>query len=198
MGKKKNILLIFTDQHRADSLSCYNSNTLCHTPYIDQLASESVVFNNAYTTCPVCSPARSSLFSGFYPSKTGMESNLYQSGSRTHELQDTPYLLSRRLQTLDYQLGYTGKWHLGVGRDKQASCEGRSIVAQQKKGYMDTAAYENYGTLPTDIGFIGDDFPGHGCGGWGYPQFQEYLSENNLEVKMINKGHGSRAGDHST
>ncbi|MGL6174330.1 MAG: sulfatase-like hydrolase/transferase, partial [Cellulosilyticaceae bacterium] len=46
--------------------------------------------------------------------------------------------------------------------------------------------------------FIGDDFPGHGCGGWGYPQFQEYLSENNLEVKMINKGHGSRAGDHST
>ena len=96
MAKKKNILLIFTDQHRADTLSCYNQDTLCQTPYIDALTRESVVFNNAYTTCPVCSPARSSLMSGSYPSKTGMETNLYQSGCRTHELQDTPYLLSRR------------------------------------------------------------------------------------------------------
>ena len=71
--KKKNILLIFTDQHRADSLSCYNPSTLCKTPYIDALTKESVVFDNAYTTCPVCSPARSSLMSGVYPSKTGME-----------------------------------------------------------------------------------------------------------------------------
>lgn len=195
---RKNILLIFTDQHRADSLACYNPNTLCRTPHIDEITKESVIFNNAYTTCPVCSPARSSLLSGFYPSKTGMETNLYQSGSRTHELQDAPYLLSHRLETRGYQLGYTGKWHLGVGKDKQASEEGRSVVAEQKKGYMDSAAYEGYGTLPTDIGFVGDDFPGHGGGGWHYPQFKQYLEENQLEVKMINKGCGNRAGDHST
>ena len=198
MSKKKNILLIFTDQHRADSLSCYNPNTLCKTPYIDELTKESVVFNNAYTTCPVCSPARSSLLTGSYPSKTGMEANLYQSGCRTHELQDVPYLLSRRLQTVGYNLGYTGKWHLGLGRDKQNNEEGRSILAQQEKGYMDSGAYAHYGTLPTDVGFIGDDFPGHGGGGWSYPQFKAYLEENNLELKMINHGSGSRAGDHST
>ena len=45
MAKKKNILLIFTDQHRADTLSCYNQDTLCQTPYIDALTRESVVFN---------------------------------------------------------------------------------------------------------------------------------------------------------
>ncbi|MBS5800538.1 MAG: sulfatase-like hydrolase/transferase [Clostridiales bacterium] len=198
MAKKKNILLIFTDQHRADTLSCYNQDTLCQTPYIDALTRESVVFNNAYTTCPVCSPARSSLMSGSYPSKTGMETNLYQSGCRTHELQDTPYLLSRRLQTVGYNLGYTGKWHLGLGADKAGSSEGRSVVAQQVKGFMDSAAYEHYGTLPTDVGFVGDNFPGHGNGGWTYPQFHQYLADNNLEVKMINKGNGNRAGDHST
>ena len=109
--------------------------------------------------------------SGSYPSKTGMETNLYQSGCRTHELQDTPYLLSRRLQTVGYNLGYTGKWHLGLGADKAGSSEGRSVVAQQVKGFMDSAAYEHYGTLPTDVGFVGDNFPGHG----NYPQQSPHL-----------------------
>lgn len=193
----KNILLIFTDQHRADSLKCYNPNTICKTPNIDKLAEESIVFNNAYTTCPVCSPARSSLHSGVYPSKTGIETNLYQEGCRTHELQDNPNLLSRRLQTVNYQLGYTGKWHLGVGKNKLATQEGRSILEQQKRGFMDSAAYENYGTLPTDIGFVGDDFPGHGDGGWGYPQFKNYLKANNLDLNIINREYHKRAGDHS-
>lgn len=198
MSKKKNILLIFTDQHRADSLSFNNPNTLCKTPNLDSLAAESVVFSNTYTSCPVCSPARSSLHSGVYPSKTGMETNLYQTGCRTHELQDSSRLLSRRLETVGYQLGYTGKWHLGVGKNKLENGEGRHVLATQEHGYMDSAAYENYGTLPTDVGFIGDDFPGHGGGGWHYPQFQEYLKNNNLELKMINQNYGSRPGDHST
>ncbi|MEG2090917.1 sulfatase-like hydrolase/transferase [Niameybacter sp.] len=195
--KKKNILLIFTDQHRVDTLSCYNPNAICKTPNIDALTRESVVFNNAYTTCPVCSPARSSLHAGVYPAKTGMETNLYQTGCRTHELQDTPNLLSRRLQTVGYELGYTGKWHLGVGANKQSNEEGRNIVALQEKGFMDSAAYTNYGTLPTDIGFIGDDFPGHGNGGWGYPQFKQYLKDQNLNLEMINHSTRVRPGDHS-
>lgn len=198
MSKKKNILLIFTDQHRADSLSFYNKNTLCKTPNLNALADESVLFTNAYTSCPVCSPARSSLHTGVYPSKTGMETNLYQTGSRTHELQDTPNLLSRRLETVGYQLGYTGKWHLGVGRNKKANDEGLHILATQEKGFMDSAAYTNYGTLPSDIGFVGDDFPGHGCGGWHYPQYLDYLKQNNLKLQMINESYGSRPGDHST
>lgn len=52
--------------------------------------------------------------SGSYPSKTGMETNPYQSGCRTHELQDTPYLLSCKLQAVGYNLGYTGKWRMDL------------------------------------------------------------------------------------
>lgn len=165
--KKKNILLIVTDQHRIDTLLCYNKDTLCKTPNIDEIAKNSLVFNNAYTTCPVCSPARSSLFSGFYPSKTGMETNIYCTGCRTHEFQDGEHILSRRLQNLGYNLGYTGKWHLGVN------------------------------VLPTDLGFEGDDFPGHGDGGWNYPQYKKYLKDNKLELKMDNIGKRDRPGDHS-
>lgn len=196
--KKKNIIFICTDQHRQDSLKCYNSNTLCKTPNIDALSNNSVVFDNAYTSCPVCTPARSSMQTGFYPSKTGMETNSFQTGTRTHELHDMPHLLSRRLETIGYQLGYTGKWHLGVGKDKTSTAEGKSLLAAQKKGFMESGAYSNYGCLPTDIGYVGDDFPGHGAGGFGYPQFKQYLKDNNLELKIINEEHGPRPGDHST
>ena len=197
MEKRKNIILIFTDQHRRDTLSCYNEETLCRTPVLDALAKESVRFQNAYTTCPVCSPARSSLMTGLYPSKTGMETNLYQSGCRCHELADTPRLLSRRLEKLGYQLGYTGKWHLGLGKDKKSSEEGQELLKQMENGAVDAVVYKHYGTLPTDIGFTGDDFPGHGNGGWGYPQFQAYLEANHLTTEIIIKGERKRPGDHS-
>lgn len=195
--EKKNILFIFTDQHRADSLSCYNKDTLCKTPNIDSITKNSVVFNNAYTTCPVCTPARSSVHTGLYPSKTGMEANSFETGARTHEIMDNPNLLSRRLQTVDYKLGYTGKWHLGVGKDKTETVEGRSLLSIQNKGFMESGAYTNYGTLPTDLGFVGDDFPGHGNGGWHYPQFKKYLENNNLKLEIINTEGNLLPGDHS-
>jgi len=51
-----NILFILTDQHRRDTLSPYGSKDTV-TPNIDRLAGQGVVFDNAYTTCAVCSPA---------------------------------------------------------------------------------------------------------------------------------------------
>jgi arylsulfatase A-like enzyme len=65
-----NILLITTDQQRCDSLSCYGSS-FTHTPSIDWLAQEGVLFERAYCANPVCTPARASLFSGLYPSRHG-------------------------------------------------------------------------------------------------------------------------------
>lgn len=55
-----NILVILTDQHAKRSLGAYGS-AICRTPVLDQLAAESVVFDNAYTSCPVCSPAHTIL-----------------------------------------------------------------------------------------------------------------------------------------
>ena len=197
MSNKKNIVFICTDQHRTDSLSAYRPDTVCRTPNLDALAAESVVFDNAYASNPVCSPARCSMQTGLYPSKTGMETNLYQTGTRTHELQDTDYLLSRRLGRAGYTAAYTGKWHLGFGKDKTASAEGKILLERMKRGYMEGAAYVGYGSLPTDLGYAGDDFPGHGNGGWDYPQFRDYLKEKGLTLEIVNQGPDRRPGDHS-
>ena len=118
MSKKKNIIFICTDQHRVDTFSFYKQDTICQTPVLDRLAQESVIFDNAYTSCPVCTPARGSMQTGLYPSKTGMETNSYQTGCRTHELCDVPFLLNRRLESVGYNCGYTGKWHLALVRTR--------------------------------------------------------------------------------
>ena len=55
--KKPNLLFIFTDQQRADTMSCYGNDQI-ETPAMNALADESFVFENAYVSQPVCSPSR--------------------------------------------------------------------------------------------------------------------------------------------
>ncbi|MCK5844936.1 MAG: sulfatase-like hydrolase/transferase, partial [Victivallales bacterium] len=65
--KKPNVLWIMTDQHRADCLGCMGHPTVL-TPHIDNIASEGVVFDNAFCQSPVCMASRASLMTGRYPS----------------------------------------------------------------------------------------------------------------------------------
>lgn len=101
---RKNILLIFTDQQRMDSLGVYGAK-LADTPVLDSLAERGVRFSQAYTPCTVCSPARASLFSGLYPHQHNVTRN---GGIFSRELSNIAHSLTQA----GYRLGYTGKWHL--------------------------------------------------------------------------------------
>jgi len=182
-----NVLLIMTDQQRRDTLTCYGGGD-CKTPQLDALAEEAVVFENAYTTCAVCSPARASLQTGLYPFNHGFETNTYGNGCRVNELPDSPQLLSRRLQAAGYATGYTGKWHLGYGNAdaKQSSWEWQTLCDQWNPGLirMMPEWYTARGTLPSDVGYEGDDFPGHGDGGYNDPLFRDYLRSRGLTFEL--------------
>src|SRR5258708_7787819 len=58
-----NLLFIITDQQRWDTLGCAG-NPIIKTPNLDQLAREGVRFTNAYSSCPVCVPARTTILTG--------------------------------------------------------------------------------------------------------------------------------------
>lgn len=60
-GQTPNILLITADQHNADVLGCYG-NPVVKTPHLDELAQQGTCFSRATTPCPLCTPARSSIF----------------------------------------------------------------------------------------------------------------------------------------
>lgn len=63
---RPNILLIVSDQHRADCLGAYGNEDI-RTPHLDRLAEDAVVYDNSFCAAPVCTPSRYSLLTGLYP-----------------------------------------------------------------------------------------------------------------------------------
>ncbi len=93
---RPNILLLFTDQQRHDTIHALG-NPVIRTPNLDRLATEGVAFTNAFTPSPVCVAARCSMIHGQYPLHTGCKENtpmpqdresfmdgLVRAGYRTH------------------------------------------------------------------------------------------------------------------
>ena len=74
MSKKPNVLFLFTDQQRFDTIHALGNERII-TPALDELAESAAVFDCCYTSAPVCVPARFSLFSGKYPAHTGCSNN---------------------------------------------------------------------------------------------------------------------------
>lgn len=103
-----NILIIYPDQMRGDCLS-YAGNPCIKTPHIDRLAYEGVLFENAFTSFPLCSPFRASFFTGKYAQATGIFANHY-----TIPLDQD--FLPQIFREHGYQTGYFGKWHLDGGK----------------------------------------------------------------------------------
>lgn len=68
---KPNILFLMSDQHRGDCMGAAG-NSAAHTPNLDRLAREGALFENAYSTTPTCTPARTALLTGLAPWRHGM------------------------------------------------------------------------------------------------------------------------------
>lgn len=68
MGRNPNIIFIHAESLDGRKLGCMGHPALLKaTPNIDQLSREGVLFQNAYTNCPVCNPSRASMWTGKYP-----------------------------------------------------------------------------------------------------------------------------------
>ena len=101
--RRPNLLFLFTDEQRADTMAAYG-NAKVETPNLDRLARESVVFEKCYVTQPVCTPSRSSILTGLWPHTNGCTRN------NVPLPEETPCLPE---MTSGYRTAYFGKWHLG-------------------------------------------------------------------------------------
>ena len=76
MSNKLNILFLFADQMHTFAMGCMG-NPKIHTPNLDHMADEGVLFRNTYSNAPVCSPFRATLVTGQY----GVQTNTLKNGS---------------------------------------------------------------------------------------------------------------------
>jgi arylsulfatase A-like enzyme len=128
---RPNILYIMTDQQRYDSVSAHGRGP-CRTPALDRLAAEGVRFDQAYTFCALCSPARASMLTGRYPHNHHMWNNCDMMQWASADLPEGERLISQDLEPLGYANGFVGKWHCGCDK------------------------------VPSDYGFEGMDVPRYG------------------------------------
>jgi arylsulfatase A-like enzyme len=106
-----NILVIMTDQQNASMMSCAGNRWL-KTPAMDAIAKQGVRFTCAYSTNPVCIPARFSLQTGHYPSEINMRDNATNNVDKAKAQRMHTNSLGNLFRGAGYETYYGGKVHL--------------------------------------------------------------------------------------
>lgn len=125
---KPNVLFILADDFGWNDLSCMGSKYY-ETPNLDRIASNGILFTNAYAACQVSSPSRASIMTGKYTPRHGITDWIGEKWGENWRTMNRhtkvlPAEYSMKLNTDEYTIaecmrdnGYTtfiaGKWHLG-------------------------------------------------------------------------------------
>jgi arylsulfatase A-like enzyme len=117
--EKPNVLIIYPDQLRRYSANFWSESPYVDycvgkpdpvlTPNIDKIAKNGVVFTNAISNFPLCSPARGMLLSGMYPEQNGIWNNCKK--ERNESLKDDIPAITDLFFNAGYNTAYFGKAH---------------------------------------------------------------------------------------
>ncbi len=116
-----NVVFLLVDDLGWTDLGCYGSS-FYETPNIDKLAEEGVLFTNAYSVSPVCSPTRASILTGKHPARLNItdwipgydpKDRMLLGTEDQHQLPLQEKTIAETFKENGYSTGFFGKWHLG-------------------------------------------------------------------------------------
>lgn len=107
--KKKNIILIITDQQTSTAMSNMGNMDL-KTPGMDQLAADGIVFESSYVSYPLSGPSRASLMTGKMPAQIGVRDNHVPNWNKDHLKTSIGMVMNEA----GYDCLYAGKWHVAT------------------------------------------------------------------------------------
>lgn len=113
---KPNIVFIFADDWGWGDLSCHG-HPYVETPNIDRLAAEGTDFYSFTVASGVCSPSRTAVMTGHFPSRYSIDGHFAWVPSNAKRgmpdwLDTSAPTLPRFLQQAGYATAHFGKWHL--------------------------------------------------------------------------------------
>ncbi|MBV8709181.1 MAG: sulfatase-like hydrolase/transferase [Acidobacteriaceae bacterium] len=147
---KPNIVLIISDQFRADNLGCMGTNPMNLTPNLDTMARRGTLFRSACVNQPVCAPARATMFTSQYPEKHGVWKNEIA-------LDPKAATVASILRNEGYTANYIGKWHLAPDGSKSPG----AVPIEYRGGFRDFWEASNALEF-TSHGYEGEMFDGDG------------------------------------
>lgn len=108
---KPNVVVIVADDLGYGDVGVFNAGR-SHTPYLNDLATSSLLLSQHFSGAPVCAPARASLLTGRYHHRTGAVDTLEARGlDRLHLRERT---IADFFGAAGYVTGMVGKWHNGA------------------------------------------------------------------------------------
>ncbi|WP_305094577.1 sulfatase-like hydrolase/transferase [Prescottella sp. R16] len=154
LPQRPNIVVLITDQERLPMFwpQGWAEQNL---PNRTRLADTGLSFDNAFCNAAMCSPSRSTFFTGLYPAQHGVTATLTEGGTLSPTEPTLPLGIQNMAKLLDsagYDVQYRGKWHMskGAGGGDPSS--------------DDLAAYGFHGWVPPEAGQDTDpDNFGGGC-----------------------------------
>ncbi|WP_395343686.1 sulfatase [Ningiella sp. W23] len=133
-SQPRNVVIILADDLGWNDTELLQDNSLIDTPNLKELASQGMIFRNAFSNSPVCSPTRASVLTG----QTAARHGSFRPWHHLNEVILTPSVenqtspdrksvmprpanrldtrfatLSSILKDANYQTAHFGKWHLG-------------------------------------------------------------------------------------
>lgn len=145
---RPNILFIMADDHAAKSISAYGAG-INHTPHLDRLATEGMLFNHCYVTNSICTPSRAAILTGTHNHVNDVMTLDSSINSRLPNV-------AKSMRTGGYATAMYGKWHLGEGKRHEPSGFDDWAVIPGQGEYWDPAfinksGMRNYQGYATDI-----------------------------------------------
>jgi choline-sulfatase len=139
-----NVLVIVSDHLSTRAVGAYGESSWADTPHIDRIAVRGVVFENMYTSCPLCAPARASFWTGRFPHDTGVLAN----GTKVEGPDIVPNrsvpenmpTIGESFKQAGYQTIHFGKCHDSGGlRGFDIVADGQRKSAQVPVGYPENS-----------------------------------------------------------
>ena len=168
-SEKPNVLVIITDQQRADHLG-FMGNQIVNTPNLDQLAKRSAVFKNTWVSNPVCMPNRCSILTGRMPTAHGVIFN-----DRSLNWNSNTFV--RQFKKALYSTTLIGKSHIQHGASRN------SIIPFRGEGAFKESYAEGWNEIENFERYLDHDFP----------EIEDFYGFEKIELAI---DHGARVSGH--
>lgn len=133
MERRPNILWLTTDHHIYANHYEYQSEYHGKLKTYERLCSEGTRYRQAYTACPLCTPARATMLTGQYPHRHGMILNTPMNAASNEaagtrvDFDSSNQLISGPLLEKGYRVAQFGKWYGGAKTADELGFEGWTL-----------------------------------------------------------------------
>lgn len=151
VNKNPNIIIILADDMGYGDVQAFNPKSEIPTPNLNKLSEDGIMFTDAHTPSSICTPTRYGLLTGRYCWRTTLKQGVLK-GYDNPLIEEDRLTIADYLKGKGYKTGIVGKWHLGLGFQKDET-ERKFDLNQKLYSSPNNNGFESSYVLPASLDF---------------------------------------------